>query len=72
MTRFFQKWFFTPTRKQAIMITCAWFFGLVLLIIAATNFFTESPFKKENLPVGLLVLFSASTVIIAWKNSRGK
>jgi len=39
----------SPSKKQVITFFCIWLIGSILLLIASTNFFTESPFKSQNL-----------------------
>jgi len=36
-----------PTTKQLILVLSAWFIGSVLLVLSATDLFTESFFQKD-------------------------
>lgn len=38
-----EDWVHNPNKKQLGLYSALWFIGVVLLALAVTNFFTESP-----------------------------
>lgn len=52
-----------PSKKQASIVFFIWFTGIVLSIIGATNFFTESLFNKENLSLVIINIGSTITMM---------
>ena len=51
------------TKKRVAIMTVLWLVGIVLLLIAATDLFTQSPLQRHYLPMYLLML--GSTVMTA-------
>ena len=56
-------WLDAPTTLQVIMISVAWVVGVVLLLAAATDFFSENLKNQQLLVVGPLSIMSFVTVI---------
>ncbi len=52
------KWFLTPSKKQFMIIGSIWSLGIILLILATTNFFAESIFQQKNTLTNILILSS--------------
>jgi hypothetical protein len=61
-------WMRNPTRKQAIAVFLVWLTSEVLLFAAATDFFRESPFKKEFLGVNFLNFVTTVIVLVTVSN----
>lgn len=57
-----EDWVHNPNKKQLGLYSALWFIGVVLLALAVTNFFTESPFVRRN--GSLLLLVTLPTVIL--------
>lgn len=64
------RWITNPTKKQAILISALWITGVILLIFAITNFFTENPFRLKNGMTLFLIIFSSFTIISVCRNYR--
>ncbi|MDE3214500.1 MAG: hypothetical protein KGM98_14820 [Bacteroidota bacterium] len=62
------KWLPNPTKKQLVVFSTVWVFGVLLILLASTNFFTESLFYKQNFVLFFLVLASSTVLIGIWKN----
>lgn len=54
------------TKKRVTIITALWLVGIVLLLLAATDVFTTSPFQGQYLPVYLLMLGSTLMTARLW------
>ena len=55
-----KSWVDNPSKQQACVVFFVWFTGVTLIILSATDFFTESLLHKENWVSGML--FISSTV----------
>jgi|GEM_PF-1628096 len=54
------------TKKRVAIITASWLVGIVLLLLAATDLFTQSPFRGQYLPMYLLMLGSTLMTARLW------
>ena len=61
-------WIKNPTKKQVLLICLAWIVGTVLLTSAMTDFFTSSPFYKQNILGLMVILLPAFNTITVFKN----
>lgn len=52
-----------PTKKSLVLFTSLWFVGVVLLVMATTDLFTESFFQRKNGMIWLLMIFSTMTIV---------
>jgi hypothetical protein len=68
-----QNLFTNPTKKQVLYFFILWLAGIVLLLLATTDLFTESPFQRSNAGLGLIVFSSTiSLVSVASKYYKTK
>lgn len=76
MLKKFSAMFSMPTKKQAIIFTTIWIVGIILLIIAMTNFFSESFLQRKYFILYFLFFSSSLSVLrlwsLFWKNNRQK
>lgn len=71
----FADWFLKPTKKQLLIIVTIWLLGLICLVIASTNGFTESPFQKKYIVINFFTassFFSILGVIANYYRYRSK
>lgn len=61
-------WIQQPSRKQVVIVSSIWFFGIICLLIAQTNFFTESLFQGKYFVTHTLMAGSTLAVVIMFKN----
>lgn len=54
------------TKKRVTAITALWLVGIVLLLLAATDVFTASPFQGQYLLMYLLMLGSTLVTARLW------
>lgn len=59
-----------PSKKIVIRFTIAWFIGFVLQLLAATDLFTENPFKAKYFITNSMLLGSTLLVIKLHINYR--
>ncbi len=62
------QWTKNPTKKQVVLVFFAWIGAIVLLTLSMTNFFVESPFKRQNMVLLFLILMCGFTTITVIKN----
>jgi hypothetical protein len=65
-------WINSPTKNQVILFCLAWTVGILLLVSAMTDFFTESLRNQQLLILGFLSFFSFVTVTIVLINYARK
>jgi len=64
-----EDWVRNPNKKQLGLFSAFWFIGVSLLILAATNFFSENPFLiRGNLLFLLVVIFPTVILIRMLRN----
>lgn len=68
----YSNWIENPTPKQFLLVNVLWCVAIVLLILAITDVFTESPFQTKNASVLMLILMSSFAVFRVHKNYRKK
>jgi hypothetical protein len=56
------------TKKQLLQFLALWLFADILLLLVATNFFTENLFQSKNLILGQIFLFSTAGILIIVNN----
>lgn len=56
---FFKK----PSFKHVIIFTSVWLISLVLLVMASTDLFTESPFQNKYLMTHFIVVYSTVMIV---------
>ena len=56
-------WVSNPTKRQMILTNIAWLTGVILMILAITNFFSDSAFKSKNLVLFFLMISATITEI---------
>lgn len=61
-------WVKNPNKKQVVVLSLIWTTGLTLLLLAMTNFFTESPLQRKNLSMVFLIFLSAFWVFYVYRN----
>lgn len=54
------------TKKRVTIITALWLVGIILLLLAATDVFTTSPFQGQYLPMYMLMLGSTLMTARLW------
>ncbi|MEJ8801092.1 hypothetical protein [Pontibacter sp. H249] len=64
----YKNWLKAPSLKHVIIITTVWAVGLLLLLLAITDFFQTSPFVKKNMVMGFLILTSTATTVEVYIN----
>ena len=62
--------FKNPSKKNLIIFTFIWFFGILLLTLSLTDLFAESFFKNANLVIYFLIIYSTSSLILLYKRYR--
>ncbi len=63
-----ENWFKNPNKNIIIIFTILTFIGLLLTIIAMTDFFKESPFQSKYLLLWFINIFSIITLIKLYNN----
>ena len=53
-----------PSRKKLITFAILWFIGLVLIVLAATDFFREPLFQRKNFSMLFTVLLSPTVMLL--------
>jgi hypothetical protein len=61
-------WIINPTKKNILWYTGLWIVGTFLIVLATTNFFTETPFIKKNTIMLLLIILPAVSVFQMLRN----
>ncbi len=61
-------WVTNPDKKHILLYSGLWITGVSLILLAATNFFTETPFIRKNILFPLLVIFSLVPIIQMIRN----
>jgi hypothetical protein len=56
-------WVHYPTKKHLVVYGSLWFTGVALIVLSATNFFTENPFVRKNTLFLILFIFSIIPLI---------
>jgi len=59
-----EDWVRNPNKKQLGLFSAFWFIGVALLILAATNFFTENPFLVRRNGLFLLIVIFPTVILI--------
>ncbi|CDF78379.1 hypothetical protein BN863_6670, partial [Formosa agariphila KMM 3901] len=62
------KWIKAPTKKQVILFTLIWLFGVLLLVFSVTGNFKENIIQKENIAILFLIILSFSKLFQVYKN----
>jgi uncharacterized membrane protein len=62
------KWLTNPTKKQVILVSLLWVTGLLLVLLATSDFFTENPFILQNLILFVIASLSVITLITMFVN----
>jgi len=61
-------WVKNPNKKQVVALSLIWVAGLTLMLLAMTNFFTESPFHRKNLSMAFILFAATFTVFNVYRN----
>ena len=61
-------WVKNPNKKQVVVLSLIWLACLIPMLLAMTNFFTESPLVRRNGLVILLVTFPTIILIRMIRN----
>ncbi len=61
-------WVTNPDTKDIWIYSGLWITGVILILLAATNFFTETPFIRKNILFVILVIFSLVPIIQMTRN----
>lgn len=61
-------WLSQPSKKQTIMVTLLWAFGILCSLLAETNFFTENLFQSKNSVLNSLHIAATIITITVIKN----
>jgi ABC-type maltose transport system permease subunit len=51
-----RKWLKNPTSKELAIVFITWLIGVTFVFLAATNFFRESFYERENIIIGFLII----------------
>jgi positive regulator of sigma E activity len=63
-------WLIQPTKKQLRVALVIWLVGLVLLVVAITDFFREPFFQRKYLIVHFLIFWSGLTMLALYRRYR--
>ena len=70
-----KNWINNPTKNQLLIVITIWLVGVLLLLLAMTNFFIELPFRKKYIFSYFLIVISTITVFQvyrAYKKSKNE
>ncbi len=59
-------WITQPQKKHLAVFTSLYVIGLMLSVMAATNLFTENPFQKNYLIMGILLVLAGYRTAGLW------
>ncbi|MGK0413255.1 MAG: hypothetical protein ACJA1B_001457 [Polaribacter sp.] len=57
-----------PSKKIVTLVLVSWFIGVLLLVLASTNLFTESMFQRKYTITNGLILSATITTLVMIKN----
>jgi hypothetical protein len=57
-----------PSKKIVILVLISWFIGVLLLILASTDLFTESMFQRKYTITNGLIFSATITILVLIKN----
>ncbi|UAM99521.1 hypothetical protein K8354_06850 [Polaribacter litorisediminis] len=57
-----------PSKKIVIFLLIAWCIGVLLLVLASTNLFTESMFQRKYTITNGLIFSATITALVVTKN----
>ena len=63
-----EDWVHNPNKKQLRLYSALWFIGVILIVLSATNFFTESVLIRKNLFFLFIVIFPTLILIRMLRN----
>ena len=63
-----EDWVHNPNKKQLGLYSAFWFIGVLLIVLSATNFFTESVLIRKNLIFLFIVIFPTLILIRMLRN----
>ncbi|MDQ2721541.1 MAG: hypothetical protein M3Z26_17525 [Bacteroidota bacterium] len=61
-------WVKNPNKKQVVVLSLIWLACLIPMLLAMTNFFTESPFQRKNLSLVFLIFLATFQVFNVYRN----
>lgn len=61
-----------PSKSQTITVVSIFVISTILLLLGASNFFTENPFKGKNFAIWIIFLPGLLTIIKIVKNYNKK
>jgi len=63
-----ENWMQNPSKTVALIFGIGWLISIILLVLATTDLFTESPFKTKNILIFLLILGSTGATFKVIRN----
>ena len=63
-----EDWLHNPNKKQLGLYSAIWFICMLLIVLSATNFFTESVLVRKNLLFLLIVIYPTLILIRMIRN----
>lgn len=63
-----ENWMQNPSKTVTLIFGFGWLIGVILVILATTDLFTESPFKTKNTLIFLLLLGSTGATFKVIRN----